>query len=214
MDTRSLSSLAALGLFLLHCLVPESASAEADVYDLVDGSVRFTCEGDKVVVPAWGKFGAVSSHVRADPADIAKTKGHVEVLLSSVNTEDSGWDDAFRRAEFLGIEEHPKARFAIRRIEGVKDFRPNRWNHVLLVGQFSLHGIEREVSVPAGIRWTKASKGKAEELYVRAYLHITWDQYEIPVPGGITRTFAGSGARIQVELKYQRKASAQKGHKP
>ncbi|MCA9601073.1 MAG: YceI family protein [Polyangiales bacterium] len=179
-----------------------AARAQATDYELDDGVVRFVCEGDGVVMPAWGRFGAVTSQLSFDPKDLARAKGHVEVLLASVRTEDSGWDLAFREAEFIGADEFPRSHFAIRSVTGPKVVQPLAWTQASLKGEFVLHGVSREVSVPATIRHVPAQKDRPAEVYVRAYFRIHWDEYDLAVPKGMTRTFTGDGALIQVELRF------------
>jgi polyisoprenoid-binding protein YceI len=72
-----------------------------------------------------------------------------------------------------------------------------------LQGHFVLHGITKKVTVPATVKWTPAdAKHKDARIHVRASFHITWDEYQIAMPTGRTRTFAGDGALIHADLEY------------
>ena len=73
-----------------------------------------------------------------------------------------------------------------------------------LHGHFQLHGVTKEIDVPATARWTRADadKDRKEQIRVRASFHITWDDYDIAMPTGSTRRFAGDGALIHADLRY------------
>lgn len=180
------------------------AQAETSDYGLEDGTLRFVCEGSKVTVPAWGEFGTVGAALSLNPDDLSKAKGHVEVLLVSISTEDAAWDTMFRRAGFLEIDEHPKSRFVIDQVHG-GPLKSGNWVPLNLEGRFTLHGKTKKIHAPATAKWL-AGTGKekdAERIVVRADFHITWEEYDIAMPSGSTRLFAGDGAHIQVRLTYK-----------
>lgn len=198
-----LRALLLLGLISV-AMGASTAAAEPSGYLLSEGRVRFFCEGPQVTLPAWGQFAAVASSVTFDAERIEKTTGAAEVLLTSVNTKDSGWDAVFRSAEFLGLEEFPKSTFIVRSVTPAGEVRPGTWVPVNIRGAFVLHGVQKEITVPGSVRWSSLSGGAPETLEVRSYFKILWADYNIPVPTGITRTFAGDGAGIQVELSFVR----------
>ena len=68
-----------------------------------------------------------------------------------------------------------------------------------------LHGVTKSVSVPATAKWVMPDGGKATTIRVRASFHITWEDYDIAMPRGTTRHFAGDGALIRADLVYRRK---------
>ncbi len=181
-----------------------SADAPLESYALKKGKIHFVCEGPDVTVPAWGQFGTVESALSLDPRDLSKASGSIDVYMVSVRTDDAAWDTMFRRAGFLEIDDHPKSRFVVESVRGAKQLKRGTWVPVTLEGHFMLHGIIKDVSVPATVKWMPADSGggKDSRIHVRASLHITWDEYQIAVPRGSTRTFAGDGALIQADLQY------------
>lgn len=196
------------GLILLLSVSALAALANADSHEgshrLEDGKLRFVCEGPEVTVPAWGQFGTVEGSLSIDPRDLRKASGNIDVFLVSIRTNDAAWDTMFRRAGFLEIDDLPKSRFVLEAVRGAKKLEPGKWVAMTLEGRFALHGISRKVSVPATVRWTPADakSGASERIHVRASFHVTWDEYEIAMPTGHTRTFAGDGALIQADLAY------------
>ena len=195
----------ALVLFVVSALASfVSADASTGSHRLEEGKVRFVCEGPEVTVPAWGQFGAVEGALAIDPGDLRKASGNIDVFMVSIRTDDSAWDTMFRRAGFLEIDDLPKSRFVLEAVRGAKQLEPGKWVPMTLEGRFALHGIRKKISVPATVRWTPADSktGTSERIHVRASFHITWDDYEIAMPTGHTRTFAGDGALIQADLLY------------
>ncbi len=167
--------------------------------------MHFVCEGPEVTVPAWGQFGTVEGALSIDPSDQQTVSGNIDVFMVSNRTNDSAWDTMFRRAGFLEIDDLPKSRFVLEAVRGAKKLEPGKWVPMTLEGRFALHGIRKKISVPATVRWSPADRksGTSERIHVRASFHVTWDDYEIAMPTGRTRTFAGDGAIIQADLAYR-----------
>ncbi|NND30894.1 MAG: YceI family protein [Myxococcales bacterium] len=182
-----------------------SADASVVSHTLEEGKVHFVCEGPEVTVPAWGQFGTVEGALSIDPSDLRTVSGNIDVFMVSIRTNDSAWDTMFRRAGFLEIDDLPKSRFVLEAVRGAKTLEPGKWVPMTLEGRFALHGIRRKISVPATVRWSPADRkaGTSERIHVRASFHVTWDDYEIAMPTGRTRTFAGDGAIIQADLAYR-----------
>ncbi|MGB5366571.1 MAG: YceI family protein [Polyangiales bacterium] len=194
-----------LVLFAVSALASfANADMSPGTHELEEGKVRFVCEGPQVTVPAWGQFGTVEGALSIDPRDLRKASGNIDVFMVSIRTDDSAWDTMFRRAGFLEIDDVPKSRFVLESVRGAKKLEPGKWVPMTLEGRFALHGISKKVSVPATVRWTPADAktGNSERIRVRASFHVTWDEYEIAMPTGHTRTFAGDGALIQADLAY------------
>ena len=176
-------------------------AASGSEWVLGEGRVRFVCEGPEVTVPAWGQFTTVEGALSLDPRDLSKAAGNIDVYMVSIRTDDAAWDTMFRSAGFLGIEEHPKARFVLDEVRGPKRLERGKWTPMTLEGRFQLHGVTKKVEVPATARWMSGDEG--ERIRVRASFHITWDDYDIAMPTGSTRLFAGDGALIQADLTYE-----------
>ena len=192
-------------LFVVSALASfASADPSTGSHRLEEGKVRFVCEGPEVTVPAWGQFGTVEGALSIDPRDLQKASGNIDVFMVSIRTNDAAWDTMFRRAGFLEIDDLPRSRFVLEAVRGATKLEPGKWVPMTLEGRFALHGVSKKVSVPATVRWTPADakSGVSERIHVRASFHVTWDEYEIAMPTGHTRTFAGDGALIQADLAY------------
>lgn len=201
---------------MLACLglLPASlarAEAPAQSYAVSDGKLGFVCEGPQVVVPAWGQFGTLEGGLSLDPKDLSSAAGSIDVLMTSIRTDDAAWDTMFRRAAFLEIDEHPKSHFVLDEVTGAKKLVARKWVPMTLEGHFMLHGVVKKVSVPATVKWVPQDEEKGSSIRARASFHVTWDEYDIAVPRGSTRSFAGDGALINVDLEY-RPQNTKKAH--
>lgn len=187
-------------------LLPAAAEAQTTEWRLSDdGVVRFECAGAEIVEAAGGRFASTTGRLRADPSRLRGMRGAVAIVMGSITTDDSGWDQMFRRAPFLALDDHPRARFELDRVEGPTELHAGRWTRVRLVGRMNVRGNERRRTIPARIRWMRPSDGP-ERLEVRADFALRWSEHDIRVPTGMTRRFAGDRAEVHVELVFTRRA--------
>jgi polyisoprenoid-binding protein YceI len=169
------------------------------------GTVRFVTRGPEASHPIAGRFGAVTSRITLDPANPSAARGFVEVLLSSITSQDSGWDTMFRRAPFLGIDDFPRARFEVQRITGLSRLDADRWIPARLVGRVTMREASCDKTAPAQLRYHArgSERGDHEKLDVRTTFDLTYEELQIAVPDGATREFAGDGVRVVVDLTYR-----------
>jgi len=203
---RKLPLLAATALFF----VPLLGLAQVRGMALTEGSiVRFAAQGEGLLRPARGQFGALSGQLDLDPADLSTARGHVQVLLSSIVTADSAWDRMFREAGFLDLDEHPRAQFVLREVRGASSLPADQWVDVVLVGRFTLHGVSRDIEVPARVKWSPDTDGRrsgsVERLHVLSDFLVRWNDFQIHVPAPGDRELAGLGAAVHVDLRYRRR---------
>ncbi|MGE0789235.1 MAG: YceI family protein [Sandaracinaceae bacterium] len=190
-------------VLLALTITPSLALAQAPRWALrPEGSVvRFETEGDEVVEQASARFSSVTSRLDLDPGDVPHATGSLEVVMDSVTTDDSAWDAMFRHAPFLALDEFPRASFTLTSIEGPAAVEDGHWTRVTLVGDFTVHGVARPRRIPARLRWRSGDGHPIVE--VRADFHFRWEEHRINVPTGLTRSFAGDGAAVHVELVFQ-----------
>ncbi len=184
--------------------LPLLVAAQSRSMQVADGSaIRFIAQGEGLRRPARGRFSAISGRLEFDPADLAATRGHVGVLLTSINTADSGWDEMFRRAGFLDLDLHPRAQFELTGVRGATSLSQGAWTSVTLLGRFTLHGNTHEVEVPARAKWSR--QGRQDRLVVLGDFQIRWSDYEINISPTGVRDFGGEGAEISLELHFRRR---------
>lgn len=210
MRKLALSAVLLLGAALAGALLPSPVRPGARVHaqDATwrlseDSLVRFECAGEQIVEAAGGRFATITGSLTADPANLRAARGAIEIVMASITTDDSAWDAMFRRAPFLALDEHPRARFELRRVEGPTELHVGRWTRVRLVGEMSVRGRARPRTIPARVRWMRPDDGP-ERLEVRADFPLPWTDHRVNVPTGWTRRFAGDRADVHVEIAWTR----------
>lgn len=194
-----------LSLFLLISAIALPVAAQTGPWELEDDSVvRFMCAGPTITNPARGRFSAVNARLTMDPSNLATARGRVEVLLASITTELGGWDAMFRAAPFLALDEFPRSTFELLEVRGASALRPNVWTRLRLFGRMTVKETSHEIEVRARARYTPAGDGEPARVEVLATLPIDWDQYDIAVPEGWTRNFAGDQARVRMRLLFRK----------
>lgn len=192
----------AIIVLVLGLALPLIVAAQTRSMQVSDGSaIRFIAQGENLMRPARGRFSAISGRLEFDPANLAATRGHVGVLLTSIHTADSGWDEMFRRAGFLDLDEHPRAQFELTGIRGATELSQGVWTSVTLVGRFTLHGNTHEVEVPSRVKWSR--QGRQDRLALLGDFHIQWADYEISIPPTGVQDFGGEGAEISLEIQWR-----------
>jgi polyisoprenoid-binding protein YceI len=190
-------------LVVLLCLAAAPALAQPREWHLQDESVvRFMCRGEGVDTPAKGRFAAVNGRVVMNPDDLGTIRGRVDVVLSSIRTDDSAWDTMFRAASFLAIDEHPRASFELFSVEGARAVPDSGWAPVQLRGRLTLKGVDRQTVVRGRVRRVPATDGEPERVELLAIFPLEWTDHDINVPENSRRDFAGSGAYVRMHLVF------------
>lgn len=199
-----------LHLLIAGCaLALSSAAARAQASEWLltsDSSVRFVCAGEHIRTPAAGRFASIASELTLDPRDLRATRGAIVVILRSITSRDAAWDAMFRGAPFLMLDEHPESHFTVRAVEGPTSLADGVWTGLTLVGRLRVLGVTRPRRIRARARWQRQS-GRLE---VRGRFDIPWREFDIRVPDGWTRHFAGDRAAVSVNLTYERRPAGQR----
>ena len=121
-----------------------------------------------------GKTGDITGYIEVDPDDISgSASAKFEVDLASLKTG-IGMRDGHMKEQYLEVDKYPKAVFVLKKI---KDAHPNTLKDnvpvdLTLVGDFTVHGVTKEVDIPATAIYMKES----DDTKVRLpgdLLHIT-----------------------------------------
>lgn len=88
-----------------------------------------------------GRFPIVSGAVVLNDADLSASSVTADIDAASIHTGESARDAHLRSADFLDVEQHPTISF---RSTGVV---PRRGNTFVIVGDLTLRGATREVSL-------------------------------------------------------------------
>ena len=149
------------------------------------------------------RLGAEIIALDSEPNPVAEAVcGRVEVLLSSIRTEDAAWDTMFRAASFLALDEHPRASFELFSVQGATRITQS-WAPIELVGRFSLKGVHRDLRVPGRVRRLPAEGDRPERVELLAIFPLRWLDHGINVPANSRRDFAGEGAAVRMRLVFR-----------
>src|SRR5579859_59923 len=106
-------------------------------HSLLEFSVRHM-----MVSTVKGRFTGLSGSIVANDADHRLSSADITIDAASIATGDDKRDAHLRSADFLDAEQFPTITFTSKRIEGSRD-------EFTLVGDLTLHGVTREVSLQA-----------------------------------------------------------------
>jgi polyisoprenoid-binding protein YceI len=116
------------------------AATETYQFDPAHSSVAFSIRHFLAQVP--GQFAKVTGQIDLDPADFTRSAVTATVDLASVSTQNEKRDEHLRTPDFFDTATHPAA-----------TFKSTRWvktgdNTYDVTGEFSLHGVTKELTVP------------------------------------------------------------------
>jgi polyisoprenoid-binding protein YceI len=94
-----------------------------------------------VISTVRGKFTDYSGTIVLNETDLTKSSANIVIKTTSVNTEVAPRDNDLRGPNFLDVAKYPELIFTSHRIE-------KRGDDFLLIGDLSMHGVTREVSIP------------------------------------------------------------------
>lgn len=131
-----------LTLALLLCTTPLAAMAAADTYrlDPVHTRVLFAVE-HAGFSQALGTVSGSEGVLVFDPEDWRSATLSVSVPIQRLDLGDDKWNKASLARNLLDAERYPQARFVSTRVE------PIDATHADVVGQLTLHGVTREVTL-------------------------------------------------------------------
>jgi polyisoprenoid-binding protein YceI len=94
-----------------------------------------------MIATVKGRFGAVKGTVAVDGDDFATAEVDVTIDAASIDTREPKRDAHLRSADFFDVEQFPAITFKSRRV------RAKGANQFDLVGDLTIHGVTREVSL-------------------------------------------------------------------
>jgi polyisoprenoid-binding protein YceI len=136
-----------------------------------------------------GTTSQVLGFVEVDPANIVgSAKGRMEVDLASLKTG-IGLRDTHMREQYLETDKFPKAIFEITRVieAGQNKLEDQKPVELKLEGNFTVHGVTRQVMVPVTVTYIKESEATrarhpGDLLHITATFDILLSEYNINRP--------------------------------
>lgn len=90
---------------------------------------------------AMGTVSGSTGLVEFDPDDWSRARVQVSVPLERADLGDAAWNKAVAASNLLDVKDHPRAEFVSTRVV------PRGGDHFDVVGQLTLHGVTREVTL-------------------------------------------------------------------
>lgn len=153
-----------------------------------------------VISKVRGVFTGVKGTIAIDNEDMTRSGVEVHVATASIDTNEPDRDAHLRSADFLDVERYPEMLFVSTSVE-VMDAR-----HLQIVGDLTLHGITRELSLATtyGGRvrdpWGAERVGfEAETSFDRTDFGLNWNA--ALEAGGV---LVGNSVDISIELEAVR----------
>lgn len=138
-----------------------SAVAAPKAYDFKDpkgvNAIQFTL--DSVLEPIVGTASAVEGTVTFDPADVAATKGEIEVEAASLKVPNAKMTEHIIGADWIDAAKHEDISFEFSKLDSVKSIGDGKWS-AIAAGKFTLKGVSKDVIVPVTLSHLDGAYGK------------------------------------------------------
>lgn len=153
--THALRSIAFAGFTII------TAVAAPRTFDFKDpkGVNAIQFQLDSVLEPIAGTASDVSGTVSFDAADVASTRGEIEVAAKSLQVPNNTMTEHLVGAGWVDAGQHPEINFEFAKLDDVKSAGEGKWTAVAN-GKFTLKGVTKDVSVPVTLSYLPGQAGK------------------------------------------------------
>jgi polyisoprenoid-binding protein YceI len=153
-----------------------------------------------------GRFGDVAGTLTVPDGDFGKASVVATIGAASIDTREPQRDAHLRSADFFDVEAFPSITFTSRRVE--RD--PRDGDRLLLVGDLTLHGVTREVTLAVTVEgrgrdpWGGERTGfSATGRISRKDFGLVWNQ--LLETGGVA---VGDEVKISIDAEFVAQAAA------
>jgi len=157
-----------------------AASAETLTFK-VDGSggssIQFV--SDAPLEKFTGKTTKLSGDIKVDPDKAEQGKGDIRADAGSIKTNVALRDEHLAGPNWLDAKQFPEAKFVITKITGASKLKPNDLTEVQVSGKFTLHGVTKDVTAPAKVRYTPGAKAG---LRIQSSFTVHLEDYKVEIP--------------------------------
>jgi polyisoprenoid-binding protein YceI len=161
-----------LGLFSL-ALLSSLAFASATKYavDPVHGSISFAIDFWGVN-ELQGLFHQYSGTIEYDDENVENSSVHVMIDIASVDTGNEGRDNHLQQDDYFDAEKYPHMVFQSKEIKKTHD-------GMLAVGDFFLHGVTNEISIPFTVRGPVMGPRDTQRIGIKGSTTIKRSDYNM-----------------------------------
>jgi len=194
------NSLSVVNLVILTLLSTSTAFAQLKVDD--PGSKKLQVQGDFVflseapVETIEGTAPGATGEFTTDTTDLTKTRGTLSVPVAGMKTGNKKRDKHLASKNWLDAKTYPKISFEITavKVNNIDNKAAVKVAEIEATGQFSLHGVTREVTVPLAIKW------KGDAVKVIANFAISLSDFDIQGAKGVVGERVGETITLSANL--------------
>ena len=165
-------------------------------YDASHAKVGFTISHFGIS-ETEGKFTKFDGIVLSDKDDFSDAKIDFIIDVSSINTEDEKRDNHLKSPDFFNIEKFPSIIFKS------KSFKPNGKNKYKLTGDFTMHGITKEIKLDAIYNGTVVDPYKNTKAGFKISGIIDRTQYGLVWNGTLAAGGLLIGNKVNLEINIE-----------
>lgn len=184
----------ASAILLCTLAVLPAYAAETFVIDPMHSYIGFSVR-HLMVSTIKGRFTSYSGTIIYDEQDITKSSVEVSIKVESVNTDVVDRDNHLRGPEFFDVAKYPEATFKSTRIE-------KRAEGYYAVGNFTMHGISKEVAMPFKVGGKANFHGKTR-LGIDAGLTVNRQDFGITWNSKLDNGGLVIGDDVKIELHIE-----------
>jgi polyisoprenoid-binding protein YceI len=168
-----------------------SAWADIEVYG-IDNSHSFANWTIRhVVSKASGTFTDIKGKVVVDRADLSKSSVDATINVLSVSSSHAKRDDHIKKEDYLDAGKFSEMRFVSTKVEALGP------NEGVLTGQFTLHGVTKEISFPFRVLGYGQDPWGGNRMGIEAHTTIKASDYGFAWP---LKPNAPVGDNIEITL--------------
>jgi polyisoprenoid-binding protein YceI len=191
--------------FALPLLAQGVATAQVQTFKVDDGGenkIQFV--SDAPLERFTGTSSKISGEIKVDPNKPADTKAELKVPVASIKTGLELRDGHLQGDTWLDAKKFPDAKFVITKVSGVEKLKPNEAVDATVGGKFTIHGVTKDVTATAKVRWIPAAGGKPDALRVQASFSVKLEDHKVSIPSIVALKVAPE-IKVNIELRASKK---------
>src|SRR5262245_1770253 len=148
-----------------------------------------------------GTSSGASGLLLVDPAQPAEARGEVSIQVASIRTNIDLRDEHLRSDAWLDAGRYPRILFTLTGVTMGGELVPNGVGEPSVRGTLSVHGVTRDVSTKARVRYVPASApGERDVLRIQASFVVHLKDHAVSIPS-IVALKVSPDITVNVDIK-------------
>jgi polyisoprenoid-binding protein YceI len=171
-----------------------------------NGGSQIQFVSDAPLEKTTGVSSKISGDIVVDPNLPAQAKATLRVEVASIRTGIELRDEHLRAENWLDAKAFPNAEFVITSVSGVDKLKPNEAVEATIKGKFTIHGVTKDLTAKALVRWvpasaeTQANKVKGDALRIQASFDVKLEDHKVSIPSIVSLKVAPI-VKVNVDLR-------------